>query len=156
MTKDLHEPEDHGWLSVYPPTDQSIALGEIGIWGQGDDVTIITYANGYYYSRQAAKILQEKHGVHVTIIDLRWLAPLPIEALCKAVKTSKRILIVDEGRCSGSVSEAIMALLLENCQPLPAVKRLTAADSFIPLGTAWQYVLPSRDYIINSALTLCR
>lgn len=147
MTKDLHEPGDNGWLFEYPPLDEQIALGEVSVYGKGD-IVILTYANGYYLSRQAAKLVSEQHGIEVKIIDLHWLNPLPIKAILGVLGDATRVLIVDEGRRSGSVSEGLMALLMEQASPSLTIKRVTGEDSFIPLGHAWEYVLPSRDTII--------
>ncbi len=156
MTKDLHEFGDQVWLSEYPHLNQEIKLGEITSFGKGDDITIITYGNGYYLSRQAEKILREKDNIKSNVIDLHWLAPLPAKALIKAVKKSKRILIVDETRQTGSISEAIIALLVENLKDIPYIKRLTALDSFIPTGNSWQSVVPSVEKIIVTATEMVK
>jgi len=153
MMKDLHEPGDNAWLFDYPSPDESIHFGEVGVYGHGDTV-IITYANGYYLSRQAVKILNEQHGVDVKVVDLRWLSPLPIKAILHEVRDAKRILIVDEGRRSGSVSEGLMTLLSESEYSHLMIKRLTGEDCFIPLGAAWQHILPSRDKIVDAVLEL--
>nr|HAT8714616.1 MFS transporter [Legionella jordanis] len=153
MTKDLHQPGDNGWLFEYPPLDKTIEPGEVGVYGEGDTV-ILTYANGYYLSRQAAKILKEKHDVAVKIIDLRWLSPLPAEAILREVVKAKRVLIVDEGRQSASLSEGLISLLVEQASNRIKIKRITGEDCFIPLGTAWQYLLPSRDSIVSAVLAL--
>ncbi len=153
MTKDLHEPGDNGWLFEYPALKASIALGEVGVYGEGDTV-ILTYANGYYLSRQAAKILSDKHNIGVKVIDLHWLSPLPEEAILREINQAKRVLIVDEGRRSGSVSEGLMTLLMERASSKLMVKRMTGEDCFIPLGQAWQYLLPSRDKIVAMVKTM--
>jgi 2-oxoisovalerate dehydrogenase E1 component len=153
MTKDLHKPGDNGWLFKYPPLTQTIELGEVEVYGEGDTV-ILSYANGYYLSRQAATILQKEHKINVKIIDLRWLSPLPAEAILKEVAKAKAVLIVDEGRQSGSISEGLITLLVEQASSQLRIKRITGEDCFIPLGTAWQYLLPSRDSIVAAVLAL--
>lgn len=153
MTKDLHYAGDNGWLFNYPDPHEMIALGEIGVYGDGETV-ILTYANGYYLSCQAAKILREKHNINVKVVDLRWLSPLPATAILEEVTQAKQILIVDEGRQSGSISEGLMTLLLEEASPGLQIKRITGKDCFIPLGVAWQYLLPSKERIIEAVITL--
>lgn len=153
MTKDLHYPGDNGWLFDYPLPNDEIALGEVGVYGEGETV-ILTYANGYYLSRQAAQILEEQHDTKVKIVDLRWLSPLPQNAILKEVAKAKRVLIVDEGRQSASISEGLVTLLVEQACSSLKIKRLTGADCFIPLGTAWQHVLPSRDGIVEAVIAL--
>lgn len=153
MTKDLHSPGDNGWLFEYPSPEEMIAQGEVGVYGEGETV-ILTYANGYYLSRQAEKVLRETHGIFVKIVDLRWLSPLPKKAILKEIAKAKRILIVDEGRQSGSISEGLVTLLVEEASPRLRIKRITGKDCFIPLGTAWQYLLPSQESIIEAVIAL--
>lgn len=153
MTKDLHVPGDNGWLFNYPEPDTVIEPGDVGVHGEGETV-ILTYANGYYLSRQAAKSVYEEHKISVKIVDLRWLNPLPAEAILREVAKAKRVLIVDEGRQSASISEGIMTLLLEEASSNIKIKRITGKDCFIPLGNAWQYLLPSKESIIEAVIAL--
>lgn len=153
MTKDLHAPGDNGWLFDYPSPEEMIEPGEVGVYGEGDTV-ILTYANGYYLSRQAEKTLRETHGISVKIVDLRWISPLPKEAILNEVASAKRVLIVDEGRQSGSISEGLMTLLMEESSSRLKIRRITGKDCFIPLGTAWQYLLPSQESIVEAVVAL--
>jgi len=157
MTRDLHEEGDALWTSTYaaPGEANPIRLGELGLHGDGTDLAIVSYANGYFLSRQAEKILSEQHGINLKVIDLRWLAPLNEEGLLDAVAGCDRILIVDECRKTGSQSEALMALFAERA-PAIDTRRITAEDSFIPLGRAATVTLPSRDSIVATALEMVR
>jgi len=157
MTRDLHEEGDGLWTSPYaaPGETKPIRLGELGMHGEGTDLAIVTYGNGYYLSRQAERILAEQHGLKLRVIDLRWLAPLDEDGLIEATKGCERILIVDECRRTGSQSETLMALFTERAPGTPCA-RVTAEDSFIPLGRAATLTLPSRDSIVEAALELVR
>ena len=64
------------------------------------------------------------------------------------------VLIVDECRHTGSQSEALMALFAEQGPAGRETVRITADDSFIPLGRAATVTLPSRDDIIEACLAL--
>lgn len=152
--RDLHAPKDGLWMSDYksPAELPAIPFGEIGQYGEGKDLAIITYANGYYLSRQAAQELEEKHGVKLRIIDLRWLAPLPEAQILAAIAPCKNVLIVDECRTTGSISETVMSMIHEKMGPAPKTKRLAAEDSFIPLGRVATITMPSRDQIVAAAL----
>jgi 2-oxoisovalerate dehydrogenase E1 component len=157
MTRDLHEAGDACWASTYaaPGEAKPIRLGEVGRHGDGTELAIVSYGNGYYFSRQAEKILREQHGLDLRVIDLRWLAPLDEDSLLDAVAGCERILIVDECRRTGSQSEALMALFAERASKVDC-RRITAEDSFIPLGRAATLTLPSRDSIVAAALELAR
>ncbi len=156
MTRDLHETKDGQWTFPYEPpgTAAPIRLGEIGQYGEGEDLAIVTYGNGFYLSRQAEPILSQEHRLKTRIIDLRWLAPLNEEAILSAVDPCRRVLVVDECRRTGSQSEALMTLLAERGRPSANLARLTAEDSFIPLGRAATVTLPSRDAIVARAVDL--
>ncbi len=154
MTRDLHQAGDGLWCHPYPQpgSGASIDFGEVGVHGNGKDLAIVTYANGYYLSRQAEKILREENGVKLRVIDIRWLSPVPKEALLQATAGCKHVLIVDECRRTGSLSEELMTLFSEHNRK--SVARISAEDSFIPTGPAYASTLPSRDGIVNAALSL--
>lgn len=149
MTRDLHAEGDGLMTATYADV-APVRLGEVGVYGDGADLAIVTYGNGVFLSRQAQSVLAAE-GVDVRIIDLRWLAPLAEDALLTAVG-DRPVLIVDECRTTGSQSEALMAFFAE--QRLGRqVSRIAAEDSFIPLGKGATLTLPSRDGIVEAALT---
>ena len=150
-TTDLHAPEDGAWSAAYsaPSEGTEITFGALGQIGSGTELAIITYGNGLYLSRQAAPEL-EALGIKLRIIDLRWLHPLNADAIVAAVADCANILIVDESRRSGSLSEKLMTILTEAGRG-SAVSRITAEDCFIPLGPAAELVLPSKQSILEAA-----
>jgi 2-oxoisovalerate dehydrogenase E1 component len=153
--RDLHEPKDGLATFHYPqPGSDEIRLGDIGVEGDGTDVAIVTYGNGAYLSRLAAKLLKERHGLQVRIIDLRWLNPVNDKAVIEAAAPCDTVLIVDECRVTGSQSEALMALFAERGKEGRPIARIAATDSFIPLGRASTVTMPSRDDIVEACLKL--
>ena len=119
-----------------------------------EDLTILTFANGVSMSLRAAKTLREKHQIAARVVDLRWLNPLNEKFIVEQALVTKRVLVVDEGRRTGGVSEAIVALLCEQCGSSVQFARLTALDTYIPLGPAAEYVLPKEADIVASARAL--
>jgi 2-oxoisovalerate dehydrogenase E1 component len=113
-------------------------------------MAIVTYGNGHYLSRQAQHDLSQS-GINARVIDLRWLAPLPTEALLQAIG-KRPVLIVDECRRTGGQAEALMTVMAEH--GLAKFARLTAEDSFIATGPAYGATLPSRDSIVEAAKAL--
>ena len=149
--RDAVEAGDNGWMTTYPPRGETIALSEVGIYGQGNDLAIVSFANGYYLSRKAEKQLAAE-GIHARVIDVRWLNPLPKAALIEAVEGAKNILIVDETRRTGGLSEALMTLFAEGTDVPTA--RIAAEDSFIATGPAYVATMPSDESILEAALKL--
>lgn len=155
MTKDLHENGDGAWQFAYPPPDRAIPLGEGRTYYEdARDLTILTYGNGLYLSLRAAKMLADRHGIRARVADLRWLAPLNADFIASEARATRRVLVVDECRRNGGPSEAIMAILAERCRGDVVVGRITAEDTYIPLGAAANLVLPSEDSIAAAALRL--
>lgn len=150
--RDLHQEKDGGWLGTYPAVDQRLGLGDVGVHGDGSDLAIVTYGNGAYLSLQAQEILSKK-GINARIIDMRWLAPMPQEAILRETAGCKNVLIVDECRTTGSQSEGLMAMFVEAGRT--GVSRYAAADSFIATGPAYGATLPSRDGIVKAAIACC-
>ena len=138
-TRDLHEPGDGGWLSRYPATEAHVPLGAARLYGEGGDVLLVSFANGVPMSLRAARRL-EGEGIRCRVLDLRWLAPLPLEDLVREASSAERVLVVDETRRSGGVSEGIVTALVD--AGLGArVRRVASRDSFVPLGPAAEHVL---------------
>ena len=80
----------------------------------GNALTLITYGGMLNRCLEAAKEL-EKLGKEIEVIDLRCLRPLDNETIFQSVKKNHRVLIVDEGWKSGSLSAEISARIIEKC-----------------------------------------
>jgi 2-oxoisovalerate dehydrogenase E1 component len=146
-TRDLYRPGDDGWLAA--PDAAPAPLGRARIHGTGTDLTIVTFANGVPMSLRVAARLAAR-GVHARVLDLRWLTPLPADDLLEHARATGRVLIADETRRSGGVSESVAATLLDAGFTGP-IARVTSADSFVPLGPAAATVLLSERAIEAAA-----
>jgi len=156
FSQDLIEKDDRAWLDCYPEPEHSVPLGQPRFYGDDEAaLLIVSYGNGVFLSLQAQSDLAAQ-GLAAQVMDLRWLAPLPAEAMATAAK-GRKVLFVDEGRRSGGVSEALYTALCEQDGGDPGEwRRVVGDDTYIPLGRAWAHVLPSRESIVAAALELCR
>jgi len=152
-TRDLYEPGDCGWLAPYADpqrwADLHVPIGQGRCYGSGNDLTIVTFGNGLRMSLRVAARLGSG-GTGVRVFDLRWLAPLPAEQLLAEAGATGRVLVADETRRSGGVSEGVIAALADGGFR-GSVARVTSADSFIPLGPAAATVLLSEAEIEAAA-----
>ncbi|MBP2453165.1 thiamine pyrophosphate-dependent enzyme [Mycolicibacterium lutetiense] len=149
-TRDLYTDGDQRWLARYP--GQPVQIGRARTYGDGNDLTILTFGNGLWLSLRVARRL-EQAGIGTRVVDLRWLSPLPVEDMLREADATGRVLIVDETRRSGGVGEGVLAELTDHGYT-GRVQRVASADSFIPLGDAALQVLLSEDTIEAAAVKL--
>jgi len=156
--RDLYEPGDGGWLARYEPPDRwaaaHVPLGRARLYGGGQDLTIMTFGNGVRLSLRAARTLAAD-GIYCRILDLRWLAPLPYEDLLRAAAATGRVLVADETRRTGGVSESVVTTLVD-AGFTGRIARVASHDSFLPLGDATAAVLLSEGAIEDAARDIVR
>jgi 2-oxoisovalerate dehydrogenase E1 component len=159
--RDLNEKGDGAWLAPYAPPElwaqEHVPVGgarRYGArgYGDGNDLTIITFGNGLRMSLRAAGRLR-RQGIGSRVVDLRWIAPLPVDDILRECRATGRVLIADETRRTGGVSEGIITALADSGFR-GRVSRVTSADSFIPLGDAAAEVLLSERTIESAARSL--
>ncbi|MET0592730.1 MAG: thiamine pyrophosphate-dependent enzyme [Polyangiaceae bacterium] len=152
-TKDLVD-GDSAWLA--PTPSGAAEFGKARVYREKSaDLVIATYGNGLWMSLRAAARLEREHGIAARVLDLRFIAPLPVEDVVAHARAVGKLLVVDECRRSGNVSEALAAAVLDanvGCR----FRRVTSADSFIPLGDAANLVLLSEEEIFEAARELAR
>ena len=140
-TRDLHADGDDelaGAVRARRPMGRRRTCRSAGpgstAWARPSDLTIITFGNGVRMSlRVAARLADE--GIGCRVVDLRWLAPLPVADIIRESSATGRVLVVDETRRSGGVGEGVLAALVD-AGYVGAARRVAAVDSFVPLGPA--------------------
>jgi len=149
--RDLYADGDREWLAT--DTAEHVPIGRARVYPAADpQLTLLTFGNGVPMSLRVARRLAEV-GIAAEVVDLRWLAPLPMNDVLAAVQRSGRAVIVDETRRTGGVGEGVVTGLVEAGWDGPTL-RVASQDSFIPLGPAAAHVLLSEDEIEKSALEL--
>ena len=155
-TRDLHQAGDGGWLARYDPPGLwpagYVPLGSARRYGNGRDLTIITFGNGLRMSLRVAARLGAD-GIGCRVLDLRWIAPLPEEDILREAAATGRVLVADETRRTGGVSEGVITTLID-AGFTGKITRVNSEDSFIPLGDAAQAVLLSEASIESRARSL--
>jgi 2-oxoisovalerate dehydrogenase E1 component len=159
--KDLHEDGDNGWLTDYPPPSSDpkdvLLPGEVGVYGEKNkDVLIVSYANGLRLSLRVSRMLEREKGLKCRVIDLRWLAPLPFDAIRKHADACGKVVVVDECRATGAgIADAIVAHLTEHGSRARAAS-VRAADCYVPLGSATAGVLVGEEQIADKVLEIVK
>ena len=151
-TRDLHDDGDGGWLAPYPAMDAHVPAGRARSYGYGTDLTMVTFGNGLRMSLRVARRLAVR-GIGARVVDLRWLAPLPADDLLREARQTGRVLVVDETRRTGGVSEGVVTALID-AGYAGLITRVTSEDSFVPLGPAAKAVLLDEPTIEKAAVGL--
>jgi 2-oxoisovalerate dehydrogenase E1 component len=150
-TRDLHEEGDEGWTGARAGEHVPVGAAYTHHPDAGD-LTLVSWANGLYMSLRVAERLRGR-GVAARVVDLRWLAPLPIQEVMQGAAATGRTLVVDETRRTGGVGEGVVAELVAAGYE-GRIARVASKDSFVPLGDAARLVLLSEEEIEAAALAL--
>jgi pyruvate dehydrogenase E1 component beta subunit len=113
--------------------DYVLPIGKAKVVREGTDVTLVSYSIGVGVALDAATQLAGQ-GIEAEVIDLRTLRPLDRETVLKSLAKTNRIVCVEEGWPTCSISSEIAALCMEEgFDDLDApVLRVTNVDVPLP------------------------
>lgn len=132
------------------PAVTAVDLENAKVRRAGRDVTLVTYGNSLPKCITAAERLAHD-GVAAEVIDLRMLRPLDMATVVASVARTRRVVIVDEGWKSGSISAEIAARLAEDAlYELDApVQRVCSREVPVPYAAHLEEAaLPSVERIV--------
>ena len=109
---------EHRWLhnlrGEVPEGDCRIPLGKAELLRKGEDITVVAMSYMTIEALHAVDHLAEQ-GVNCDLIDLRCVRPLDWQAIEASVKRTGRLLVLDTGNLTGSISGEIVARVTANC-----------------------------------------
>jgi len=113
--------------------DYVLPIGKARVMREGNDVTIVSYSIGVGVSLEAADKLAGE-GIEAEVIDLRTLRPLDKQAVLTSLAKTNRLVVVEEGWPTCSISSEISAICMEEgFDDLDApVMRVTDKDVPLP------------------------
>ncbi|MEO8175270.1 MAG: pyruvate dehydrogenase complex E1 component subunit beta [Sphingomicrobium sp.] len=113
--------------------DYVLPIGQARIVRPGKDVTLVSYSIGVGVALEAAEELVG-HGISAEVIDLRTLRPLDKATVLASLKRTNRMVVVEEGWPTCSISSEIIAIAMnEGFDDLDApVMRVTNVDVPMP------------------------
>lgn len=136
-----------------PDTWEAIQLGRGAARREGGDLTMISVGVGVHRSLEAADRLAAERGVETTVIDLRSVQPLDRQLVCDAVRSTGRLLVVDEDYRDFGLSGELAAVVME-AGMTPAFQRVCVEDT-IPYDPRRELAaLPNVDRIIEASVRL--
>jgi 2-oxoisovalerate dehydrogenase E1 component len=139
-----------------PP--QALPIGRAALRRAGDDLAMISYGAYVHAALRVAERLAAD-GIHASVLDLRWLAPLDRAAVLAVARHCNRVLIVHEDTRTGGIGESLAAIVQEEAfESLDApVRVLAALDTPVPYSPPLEErFLPSEAEIERAARLLIR
>ncbi len=109
-TRDLYEDGDGRWLAA--PDDGHVPIGSARTYGDGDDLTIVTWGNGLRMSLRVAPPPASSVGSGARRRPALARAA-PDRGHPPRGGRDRRVLVVDETRRTGGVSEGVIATLID-------------------------------------------
>jgi pyruvate/2-oxoglutarate/acetoin dehydrogenase E1 component len=94
------------------PAVSAVDIARAKVRRPGSDVTLVTYGGSLVKTLAAAETLAGE-GIAAEVIDLRVLRPLDMATVVDSVARTRRVVIVDEGWRSGSLSAEVAMRLVE-------------------------------------------
>jgi pyruvate dehydrogenase E1 component beta subunit len=92
--------------------DYVLPIGKARIMREGDGVTLVSYSIGVGIALEAADKLAAE-GISAEVIDLRTLRPLDKQTVLTSLAKTNRLVVVEEGWPTCSISSEIMAICME-------------------------------------------
>ncbi|MDC0181925.1 alpha-ketoacid dehydrogenase subunit beta [Candidatus Thioglobus sp.] len=109
---------EHRWLhnlrGEVPEGDCRIPLGKAKLLREGGSITVVAMSYMTIEALHAVDHLAAQ-GVNCDLIDLRCVRPLDWEAIEVSVNRTGRLLVLDTGNLTGSISGEIVARVTANC-----------------------------------------
>ena len=139
-------------------TNFEIPLGQANIALNGSDATIVTYSIMVSKSLEAAKILKEKYGLNVEVIDLQTIRPLDRDTIVRSVKKTNRLITVEESWPFASIGSEIVNIVQNEAFDYldsPIIK-VNSADVPMPYSSKLEKnYLPQVEDIILAIKKVC-
>ena len=129
-------------------------MGKIRYLKKGKDVCLISYGPTVNIALGVAEKLQNKEKVSISIISCHTLKPLDIQGIAKALKTHKRIIVIEEMVENGGLAQNIKKIAWE-IQAKCSIKSFSLQDRFIHFFGDHQQLLSEHGLDVDKIFRSC-
>ena len=129
-------------------------MGKIRYLKKGKDVCLISYGPTVNIALGVAEKLQNKEKVSTSIISCHTLKPLDIQGIAKALKTHKRIIVIEEMVENGGLAQNIKKIAWE-IQAKCSIKSFSLQDRFIHFFGDHQQLLSEHGLDVDKIFRSC-
>ena len=129
----LRYPRGNG-LGVNMDTElHTIPIGSWEVLREGTHAAILTFGTTIPMALEAAEALS-KHGIHVKVINARFIKPLDTSMLDELFSANIPIMTVEEAVLAGGFGSAVLEYAHDTCSKTPLIERMGIPDQFIEHG----------------------
>ena len=119
------------------PLDQTLTplpVGKAEVLRDGSDGAILALGSMVMPALEAAALLEEQHGIRLTVVNARFVKPLDAGLILDLARTQRTLITIEENARQGGFGTAVLELLEEHDLSGTPVLRLGYPDSYIPQG----------------------
>ncbi len=144
--------------SELPEGELVIPLGVADVKREGTDISLLCHGRAVLTCLEAARILDEEHGISAEVVDLRTIRPLDEDTILDSVRKTHRAIYVEEGKPFCGVGAQIAYMIQERIfdeldAPVLRVNSLDAPAIYSPPLEKLQ--LPTPEVVVAKALSIC-
>jgi 1-deoxy-D-xylulose-5-phosphate synthase len=119
-----------------------VGIGSAEILKDGTDIGILAIGNMVQPALEAAKNLEEDHGIAVSVVNARFVKPLNEALILEMAHTTGKIVTVEEHALQGGFGSAVLEMLQSHSMFQVQVRCLGLPDQYIEQGS--QHLLRQR------------
>ncbi len=120
-------------MRLYDSDDYGFEIGKAIQLVDGTDITVIATGSCVFQAVEAAKVLDETHGLKVRVLNMHTIKPIDRESVLKAVHETRRIVTVEDHNVVGGLGTAVADVIAESGKAC-GFHKLGILDEFAPIG----------------------
>ncbi len=110
-----------------------LEIGKAEILSQGNDLLLLAIGRCVSDAQEAEQILKQR-GLHVSVVNCRFVKPLDSELICRMAEQIPRIITVEEHMLQGGFGSAVLECLSDSGITGFYMKRIGIEDTFVTHG----------------------
>ena len=138
--------------SGVPEGYYEVPIGEPDVKKKGKDITFLTVGATLYRALEAAKILEDSHGLSVEVIDARSIVPFNYEKVLESVKKTGRIVLASDACERGShlkdIAQTISEVAFDYLDAPPVV--IGSRNWITPAYELEDHFFPQPDWFVDA------
>jgi 1-deoxy-D-xylulose-5-phosphate synthase len=130
----IRYPRGNGYGIPLDQTLKTLPVGRAETLRDGSDGAILALGSMVYPALEAATLLEQQHGLRLTVVNARFVKPLDSELIITLAEKYGTLITIEENVLQGGFGTAVLELLEEQDITGTRVLRLGYPDSYIPQG----------------------